>query len=64
MPNRRHRHRRPLWPVVMVRVAPLKGSALGRHIVMVSEDETSPYREYYLHATKGWRSRATREAEG
>lgn len=53
MGNRRQRHKRTSWLVPAGTKAGGKGSPMRRVIARLVQDG----REYYLHATKGYRSR-------
>lgn len=57
MTNRRQPHRKPPGPL---RWQPRQSRphAIMRHVIAAGANGG---REYYLHATKGWRSRAERE---
>lgn len=55
MPNSRKRHRKPPGPLLKLN-PPTKPGAIMRHVVAAGAHEGLG-REYYLHATKGYRSR-------
>lgn len=53
MPNKRKHHRKPPGQLLKLN-PPTKPGAIMRHVVAGGEEGG---REYYLHATKGFRSR-------